>query len=33
VAFCTATQKTIQCVRCGVTGYWEDMVKIVSSLT
>lgn len=29
----TVTFKTIQCTRCGTTGYWEDMVQIISALT
>lgn len=29
---CTAQSKTIQCSRCGVSGYWEDMVQIISTL-
>jgi len=33
VRYCTATAKTIQCARCGITGYWVDMVQIVGSLT
>lgn len=33
VTHCTLLSKTIQCARCGDTGYWEDMVKIVSTLT
>lgn len=28
----TAESRTIQCSRCGVSGYWEDMVQIISSL-
>lgn len=32
VQYCTANSKTIMCSRCGVTGYWEDMVQIVSTL-
>jgi hypothetical protein len=28
----TLTSKTIQCSRCGVTGYWEDMIQIISTL-
>jgi hypothetical protein len=32
VMYCTKATKTIQCSRCGVAGYWEDMVQIVSTL-
>jgi hypothetical protein len=32
VQHCSATSMTIQCNRCGITGYWEDMVQIVSTL-
>lgn len=32
VRHCTANALTIQCSRCGDTGYWEDMVQILSTL-
>ncbi|MGZ4659644.1 MAG: hypothetical protein ACXVYB_00025 [Arthrobacter sp.] len=32
VTRCTANSLTIQCSRCGTTGYWEHMVQIVSTL-
>ena len=32
VIYCTKTERTIQCSRCGEHGYWEDMVRIISTL-
>jgi hypothetical protein len=32
VTHCTMNSMMIQCSRCGDTGYWEDMVQIISTL-
>ena len=32
VTLCTETSQMIQCSRCLDIGYWEDMVKIISTL-
>lgn len=32
VRYNTALSKVIQCSRCGVSGFWEDMVQIISTL-
>lgn len=30
---CSADHALIQCARCGTAAYWEDMVKIIGTLT
>lgn len=33
VLFATANFEKVRCVKCGTTGLWPDMVRIVSSLS